>query len=92
MTWHSKDSISVVLNSEAVLGGATDFIVNVRTGDTFRGFDGRWYEITNVTSATIIPIGPDYQGVITSGQVYTAVPVRGYPKNLADQLHDINNQ
>ncbi len=69
MAWHSKGSVSVTLNSEAVLGNATDFIANVRTGDVFRGPDGRWYEITNVTSATVISIKPNYQGATASGQV-----------------------
>ncbi|VFS75072.1 tail fiber protein [Pseudomonas aeruginosa] len=92
MAWHSKGSVSVTLNSEAVLGSATDFIANVRTGDAFRGPDGRWYEITNVTSATVISIKPNYQGATASGQVYAVVPVHGYSKNLADQFRDINNQ
>ncbi|WP_410055610.1 hypothetical protein [Pseudomonas aeruginosa] len=92
MAWHSKGSVSVTLNSEAVLGNATDFIANVRTGDAFRGPDGRWYEITNVTSATVISIKPNYQGATASGQVYAVVPIHGYSKNLADQFRDINNQ
>ncbi|WP_410965657.1 hypothetical protein, partial [Salmonella sp. SAL4454] len=75
MAWHSKGSVSVTLNSEAVLGNATDFIANVRTGDAFRGPDGRWYEITNVTSATVISIKPNYQGATASGQVYAVVPI-----------------
>lgn len=65
---------------EAVLGNATDFIANVRTGDAFRGPDGRWYEITNVTSATVISIKPNYQGATASGQVYAVVPIHGYSK------------
>lgn len=92
MSWYSLGTVSVAFNSEVVSGKSTDFVSNVRTGDAFRGPDGRWYEITNVTSATVISIKPNYQGATASGQVYAVVPIHGYSKNLADQFRDINNQ
>lgn len=92
MSWYSLGTVSVAFNSEVVSGKSTDFVSNVRTGDAFRGPDGRWYEITNVTSATVISIKPNYQGATASGQVYAVVPIHGYSKNLADQFREINNQ
>lgn len=80
MSWYSLGTVSVAFNSEVVSGKSTDFVSNVRTGDAFRGPDGRWYEITNVTSATVISIKPNYQGATASGQVYAVVPIHGYSK------------
>lgn len=92
MPWYVAGTVSVALHSEIVIGYATDFINNVRTGDAFCGPDGRVYEVTNVASANTISIKPSYKGGAASGQAYSIIPIQGYSKTLADQFRDINNQ
>lgn len=92
MPWYSTGTVSVVLNSDTVTGSDTAFSANARAGDAFRGPDGRWYEIGNVTSATVLTIKPAYQGATANGQAYSITPVQGYSKTLADQFRDLSNQ
>ena len=92
MPWYSTGTVSVVLNSDTVTGSGTAFSANARAGDAFRGPDGRWYEIGNVTSATVLTIKPAYQGATANGQAYSITPVQGYSKTLADQFRDLSNQ
>ncbi|HCD6621864.1 TPA: phage tail protein [Pseudomonas aeruginosa] len=92
MPWYSTGTVSVVLNSDTVTGSGTAFSANARAGDAFRGPDGRWYEIGNIASATVLTIKPAYQGASATGQAYSITPVQGYPKALADQFRDLNNQ
>lgn len=91
MPWYKTGTVSVTLNSNAVTGTGTAFIVNCRVGDAFRGPDGRWYEVTNVPSNTTISIDPPYLGTTASGASYALAPMQGYPKDLADQVRAINN-
>ncbi|WNP94685.1 phage tail protein, partial [Pseudomonas aeruginosa] len=88
MPWYSTGTVSVVLNSDTVTGSGTAFSANARAGDAFRGPDGRWYEIGNVSSAIVLTIKPAYQGATANGQAYSITPVQGYSKALADQLRD----
>lgn len=91
MPWYKTGTVSVTLNSNAVTGTGTAFIVNARVGDAFRGPDGRWYEVTNVASNTAISIDPPYQGATASGGVYALAPMQGYVKDSADALRDLVN-
>lgn len=77
MPWYSTGTVSVVLNSDTVTGSDTAFSANARAGDAFRGPDGRWYEIGNVTSATVLTIKPAYQGATANGQAYSITRCRG---------------
>lgn len=91
MPWYKTGTVSVTLNSNAVTGTGTAFIVNCRVGDAFRGPDGRWYEVTNVASNTAMSIEPAYQGTTAAAGAYAVAPMQGYPKDLADQVRAINN-
>ncbi|SCW88674.1 phage tail protein [Pseudomonas sp. NFACC05-1] len=91
MPWYKTGTVSVVLNSNAVTGTGTAFIVNSRVGDAFRGPDGRWYEVTNVASNTAISIDPPYIGATASGGSYALAPMQGYVKDSADALRAIVN-
>lgn len=92
MAWYSTGTVAVTLNSPTVTGTGTTFSANVRVGDAFRGPDGRWYEVTNVASSTVISIKPNYQGSTASGQSYSVAPVLGYDKDLSDRFNLIANQ
>lgn len=87
MPWYKTGTVSVTLNSNAVIGTGTSFIANCRVGDGFRGPDGGWYEITNIASDTALSISPAYG----SPAAYAIAPIQGYPKDLADQVRSINN-
>jgi len=89
MPWYKTGTVSVTLNSNAVTGTGTAFIVNCRVGDAFRGPDGRWYEVTNVASNTAISIDPPYLGATASGGSYALAPMQGYVKESADALRAI---
>ncbi|MGN8346374.1 tail fiber domain-containing protein [Pseudomonas sp. SMV71] len=91
MPWYKTGTVSVTLNSNAVTGTGTAFIVNSRVGDAFRGPDGRWYEVTNVASNTAISIDPPYQGTTATAGAYALAPMQGYVKDSADALRAIVN-
>ncbi|MCL6701186.1 pyocin knob domain-containing protein [Pseudomonas sp. T1.Ur] len=91
MPWYKAGTVSVTLNSNAVTGTDTAFIVNSRVGDAFRGPDGQWYEVTNVASNTAIAIDPPYQGPTAAAGAYALAPMQGYVKDSADQLRAIVN-
>ncbi|MHA6138525.1 phage tail protein [Pseudomonas mohnii] len=92
MPWYKSGTVSVVQNSNAVIGTGTAFIANGRVGDAFRGPDGGWYEITNIASDTAMSISPNYQGVTNSAGVYALAPMQGYVKDSADALRALVNQ
>lgn len=91
MPWYKAGTVSVTLNSNAVTGSGTAFIVNCRVGDAFRGPDGGWYEIINVASDTALAIDPPYQGASEATGAYALAPMQGYVKDSADQLRAIVN-
>ncbi|HEJ2268441.1 hypothetical protein LZL12_15640 [Pseudomonas aeruginosa] len=92
MAWYSTGTVAVTANSPTVTGTGTQFSSNARVGDAFRGPDGRWYEVTNVASSTVISIKPNYQGSTASGQAYAVAPILGYDKDLSDRFNLIANQ
>ncbi|WP_441344449.1 hypothetical protein [Pseudomonas sp. MWU12-2115] len=91
MPWYKAGTVSVVQDSNAVIGTGTAFIANSRVGDGFRGPDGRWYEVTNIASNTALSISPNYEGPTVAGGFYSIMPVQGYQKDLGDQVRAILN-
>lgn len=91
MPWYKSGLVSVVLNSNAVIGTGTAFIANSRVGDAFRGPDGGWYEVTNIASNTAMSISPNYQGATNSAGSYALAPLQGYVKDSADALRAFVN-
>ena len=61
MPWYRAGTVSVTLNSNAVIGTGTAFLANSRVGDAFLGPDGGWYEITNIASNNALSITPNYR-------------------------------
>jgi hypothetical protein len=91
MAWYKTGSVSVTTGQQAVTGASTNFVSNVRVGDGFRGPDGRWYEIVNVASETVIGIYPAYVGASTSSTDWMIAPLQGYNKESADRLRAITD-
>ncbi|QAY93630.1 phage tail protein [Pseudomonas sp. ACM7] len=91
MPWYKAGTVSVVLNSNAVIGTGTAFIANGRVGDGFRGPDGGWYEVTNIASDTAMSISPNYQGATNGAGGYALAPLQGYVKDSADSLRALVN-
>ena len=91
MPWYKSGLVSVVLNSNAVIGTGTAFIANSRVGDAFRGPDGAWYEVTNIASDTAMSISPNYQGATNAAGTYALAPMQGYVKDSADTLRSLVN-
>lgn len=92
MPWYKTGTVSVTLNSNAVIGTGTAFIANSRVGDGFRGPDGGWYEVTNIASDTAMSISPNYQGATNATGGYALAPLQGYVKDSADALRAMVNQ
>ena len=92
MPWYKTGTVSVVQNSNAVIGTSTAFIANARVGDAFRGPDGGWYEVTNIASDTALSISPNYQGANNPAGTYALAPMQGYVKDSADALRALVNQ
>ncbi|MGH8382640.1 MAG: pyocin knob domain-containing protein, partial [Pseudomonas sp.] len=61
MAWYKAGTVALTIGQSTVIGTGTDFAANARVGDAFRGPDGRWYEVTNIASATVLSIFPAYQ-------------------------------
>lgn len=89
MSWESTGTITVTNGSETVTGISTLFAERCRIGDGLRGPDGELYEIVNISSNSILAISPAYMGTSKSGSPYKVLPIRGYSKKAADQLHAV---
>src|SRR5579872_7438910 len=92
MPWYKSGVVSVVVNSNAVIGTGTSFIANGRVGDAFRGPDGGWNEVTNIASDTAMSIAPAYQGATNNAGIYALAPMQGYVKESADRLRQLVEQ
>ena len=91
MPWYKSGTVSVVLNSNAVIGTGTAFLSNGRVGDAFRGPDGAWYEVTNIASDSAMSISPSYKGANNAAGSYALAPMQGYVKDSADALRALVN-
>lgn len=91
MPWYRTGTVAITAGQTTVTGTGTNFSANGRVGDAFLGPDGRWYEVTNIASGTVLSILPAYQGATVSGGSYAITPVQGYTKALADKFNDIAN-
>lgn len=91
MAWYKTGTVVVTVGQQAVTGTSTNFVANVRVGDGFRGPDGRWYEIVNVASETVIGIYPPYVGPSTTSTDWMIAPLQGYNKESADRLRAITD-
>lgn len=92
MPWYRPGSVAITAGQTTVTGTGTDFAANSRVGDAFLGPDGRWYEVANIASATVLSILPAYQGETLSAGAYAIAPMQGYVKESADALRTIVNQ
>jgi len=92
MPWYRSGTVAVTNGGTTVTGTSTAFAANARVGDAFQGPDGRWYEVTNIASATVLSILPAYQGTTASGGVYALAPMQGYVKESADRMRQVVDQ
>jgi len=92
MPWYRTGAVAITAGQTTVIGSGTNFSANGRVGDAFLGPDGRWYEVANIASATVLSILPAYQGATVSAGGYGLAPMQGYVKDSADALRAIVNQ
>ncbi|APO81801.1 hypothetical protein [Pseudomonas putida] len=92
MPWYRTGAVAITAGQTTVTGTGTAFALNARVGDAFQGPDGRWYEVTNIASATVLSILPAYQGATVSGGAYGLAPMQGYVKESADRLRQLVDQ
>lgn len=92
MPWYRQGTVSITAGQTTVTGAGTNFPANSRVGDAFQGPDGRWYEVTNIASSTVLSILPAYQGATVSAGVYGLAPMQGYVKESADRLRQVVEQ
>lgn len=91
MPWYRTGTVAITAGQTTVTGTGTSFSANSRVGDAFQGPDGRWYEVVNIASATVLSILPAYQGGSVSAGAYGLAPMQGYVKDSADALRAIVN-
>lgn len=92
MPWYKSGTVAITAGQTSVVGTNTDFAANARVGDAFQGPDGRWYEVANIASATVLSILPAYQGATVAAGLYGLAPMQGYVKESADRLRQIVEQ
>ncbi|MDU9394303.1 hypothetical protein [Pseudomonas sp. zfem002] len=92
MPWYRVGTVTATAGQTTITGVGTNFSANSRVGDAFQGPDGRWYEVTNIASATVMSILPAYQGATVAGGAYGLAPMQGYVKESADRLRQIVEQ
>lgn len=92
MPWYRTGTVAITAGQTTVTGTNTNFSANARVGDAFQGPDGRWYEVTNIASGTVLSILPAYQGSTVAGGTYGLAPMQGYVKESADRLRQIVDQ
>ncbi|MDF9617032.1 hypothetical protein P5705_05210 [Pseudomonas entomophila] len=92
MPWYRQGTVSITAGQTTVTGAGTNFPANARVGDAFQGPDGRWYEVTNIASSTVLSILPAYQGATVSAGAYGLAPMQGYVKESADRLRQVVEQ
>lgn len=80
MPWYRSGTVAITAGQTSVVGTNTDFAANARVGDAFQGPDGRWYEVANIASATVLSILPAYQGATVSAGGYGLARCRGIQK------------
>lgn len=87
MGWYKTGTVSVNAGETSLTGVGVKFASNARVGDGLRGPDGRWYEVVNIASETVLGIYPPYRGDTVSGSAdYMIAPLQGYNKDSADRL------
>lgn len=92
MAWYKTGTVSITSGQTSVTGTDTKFATNARVGDGFNGPDGKWYEITNIASETVLGIYPAYAGAtVTNSASYVIAPLQGYNKDSADRLRAITD-
>lgn len=92
MPWYKSGTVSCTQNSSTITGTNTGFAANARVGDAFLGSDGRWYEVANIASDTVLSILPAYLGATVSAGTYALAPMQGYVKDSADALRALVNK
>lgn len=92
MPWYRSGTVSITAGQTTVTGTSTDFAMNARVGDAFQGPDGRWYEVANIASSTVLSILPTYQGPTVAAGTYGLAPMQGYVKESADRLRQLVEQ
>ncbi|MBS3184557.1 phage tail protein [Pseudomonas sp. PCH44] len=92
MPWYRTGTVAITAGQNTVTGTGTSFSANARVGDAFQGPDGRWYEVTNIASGTVLSILPAYQGATVTGGTYGLAPMQGYVKDSADRLRQLIDQ
>lgn len=92
MPWYRVGTVAITAGQTTVTGTGTNFPANSRVGDAFQGPDGRWYEVTNIASGTVLSILPAYLGATVAAGTYGLAPMQGYVKESADRLRQLVDQ
>jgi hypothetical protein len=92
MAWYKTGTLSITAGQTSVTGVGTQFASNARVGDGLRGPDGKWYEIVNIASETVLGIFPAYAGAtVSASSDWVIAPIQGYVKESADRLRELIN-
>lgn len=92
MAWYKTGTISITINQTSVTGVGTKFASNTKVGDGLRAPDGKWYEVVNIASETVLGIFPAYVGPTVSASAdWMIAPLQGYNQESARLLRGITD-
>lgn len=92
MAWYKTGTISITIGQTSITGVNTKFASNSKVGDGLRAPDGKWYEIVNIASETVLGIFPAYAGPTVSASAdWMVAPLQGYNQETARLLRAITD-
>lgn len=91
MAWYRAGTVGVTNGSTTVVLTGGDALANVFPGDTFKGPDGKDYEIASVASSSQFTLATNYQGTTATAQPYAIQPTAstGALRLLMGQVSDL---
>mgnify|MGYP000860192844 CR=1 FL=1 len=86
MTWYRTGTVAVTSGSPNLVGTGTAWVGSIDQGFSFRGPDGKVYEVINVVDDTHATLATNYEGSTATGQAYGMYPTQGLVRSLTQQV------
>lgn len=91
MAWYRAGTVGVTNGSTTVVLTGGDAQANIFPGDTFKGPDGKDYEVAGVASSSQFTLATNYEGTTATAQPYAIQPTAstGTLRLLLGQVSDL---